>query len=318
MSYLHDLLFYQTITPLHVGCGQDVGVVDLPVIRERTTGYPFLPGSGIRGSLRQVFGSRDAGSVSSLFGPTAEESETGPRHAGCVAVHDARLLLFPVRSDQAPFLWITCPAVLQRFSRDVGVFLANPGAWPAPFGAAPGDEKVLGRFKGLVIYLEEMDFGVLPLPPDLSPWLAALGSALGVADLAARIAVVSDGTFHYFVTHATQVLQHNRLTSAKTVAQGQLFSVEAVPPEAVFYGFLGATEPRQPLKPEGEGAGAEEEPEEETGGPKTREQALAALKGLFTGTDACTWLQLGGDEGTGLGVTRIVRAAQDAGEPHAA
>jgi CRISPR-associated protein Cmr4 len=323
MSYLHDLLFYQTVTPLHVGCGQDVGVVDLPVIRERTTGYPFIPGSGIRGSLRQVFGSRDAGSVPWLFGPTAEESETGPRHAGCVAVHDARLLLFPVRSDRAPFLWITCPAVLHRFSRDAQVFLAEPGAWPAPAAASPGDEKLLGPFliqgaapdeasqNEVKVYLEEMDFLVLAPPPDLSPWLAALGSALGVADLAERTAVVSDGTFHYFVTHATQVLQHNRLTSAKTVAQGQLFSVESVPPEAVFYGFLGATEPRRPMKEEG----AEEE-KQEADGPKTREQAFAALRGLFSGDGPCTWLQLGGDEGTGLGVTRIVRAG-DAGESHA-
>src|SRR5436309_15986200 len=92
MSYLHNLLLYQPITPLHIGCGQDVGVVDLPVIRERTTGYPFIPGSGIRGSLRDTFSQRDAGSVPILFGPTAEASDSGPRYAGCVAVPDARPL----------------------------------------------------------------------------------------------------------------------------------------------------------------------------------------------------------------------------------
>jgi CRISPR-associated protein Cmr4 len=313
MSYLHDLLFYQTITPLHVGCGQDVGVVDLPVIRERTTGYPFIPGSGIRGVLRDVFERRDSGFVvSRLFGPTAEESETGPRHAGCVAVHDARLLLFPVRSDQAPFVWITCPAVLHRFSRDARVFLASPGGWPVPSVAAPGDEEILGSFPNQV-FLEEMDFGVQTMPADLSSWLAVLGSALGMGDLAARTALVSDKTFHYFVTHATQVVQHNRLTSAKTVAQGQLFSVEAVPPEAVFYGFLGATKPRHPSNGEGE---AETGEEPAAGGPETQEEALAALRGLFSGASACTWLQLGGDEGTGLGVTRLFRA-EGTGDSHA-
>ena len=202
--------------------------------------------------------------------------------------------------------------MLHRFSRDARVFLADPGAWPAPSVTASDDEEILAPFPGKVC-LEEMDFRVLALPPDLSSWLAALGSALGVADLAARTAVVSDGTFHYFVTHATQVVQHNRLTSAKTVAQGQLFSVEAVPPETVFYGFLGATEPRR--APEEE-AKSEAREEWEAGGPETREEALAALRGLFGDAGACTWLQLGGDEGTGLGVTRVVRA-EDAGDAHA-
>ena len=304
MSYLHNLLLYQPITPLHVGCGQDVGVVDLPVIRERT-GYPFIPGSGLRGSLRQAFTERDGASVMRLFGPTAEESENGPRHAGCVAVHDARLLLFPVRSDRAPFLWITCPAVLSRFSREVWIFLADAERWAVQSPASPTGEELLGAFMGDgQVCLEEME-STVQAPHGLDAWLAAVAAGLEIPDLAARTVVVSDSAFHYFVTHATQVVQHNRLTSAKTVAQGQLFSVEAVPPEAVFYGFLGVTDPRRPLEDKAEEAAGEEA--KQLDGPATREEAIDALRGFFTGSAA--WLQLGGDEGTGLGVTRLVWAS---------
>ena len=52
MAYKHSIVYYQNITPLHIGCGQDVGLVDNPIIREKTTGFPFIPGSSIRGVLR--------------------------------------------------------------------------------------------------------------------------------------------------------------------------------------------------------------------------------------------------------------------------
>lgn len=305
MSYVHKLLFYQTITPLHVGCGQDVGVVDLPVIRERTTGYPFIPGSGIRGSLRDVFENLQPEVVADLFGPTAEESDTGPRYAGCVAVHDARLLLFPVRSDQAPFVWITCPAVLSRFSRDLAVLLSAADAKGGPGApwSPPGDEQVIGPFQGKV-HLEEFEFtGQGALPVEVSSWLTRLAGLLDVEDLGRRTVLVSDRSFHHFVTHATQVLQHNRLDATKVVASGQLFSVEAVPPETVFYGFLGATQSRRP-KAEGPKTDGED-PAPAKPKISTREEALAALVEPFAGAGGRPYLQLGGDEGTGLGVTRL-------------
>ena len=43
-----------TRTPLHVGCGSSVGAVDQPVVRERHTGYPVIPGSAIKGVLADL------------------------------------------------------------------------------------------------------------------------------------------------------------------------------------------------------------------------------------------------------------------------
>ncbi len=40
-------------THVHPGAGQREGAVDLPVARERTTDYPFVPGSGVKGAVRE-------------------------------------------------------------------------------------------------------------------------------------------------------------------------------------------------------------------------------------------------------------------------
>jgi CRISPR-associated protein Cmr4 len=323
VTYQHALMFFQTVTPLHVGCGQDVGVVDLPVIRERTTGYPFIPGSGIRGALRDDFERRDrehtaddapasaaaakSSEIDLLFGPEARaDGDEEKRWAGCVAVHDAKILLFPVRSDQRVFLWITCPAVLARFAKDLEVFLPAAG-WPAPPIAAVGDEEVLWpALFAAPLYLEEFAFNlqggaqeIVATQAALRCWLEKAGDALAMHDLADRAVLVADRTFHHYVTHATAVLQHNRLTSAKTVEGGALFAVEAVPPEAVFYGFLGGTTSRRPPA-DGERR-------------LTPAEVLERLHmpwGAGTGP-AHTYLHLGGDEGTGLGVTRLTWAATE-------
>ena len=42
-------------------------------------------------------------------------------NAGAVAFSDARILAFPVRSLSGVFAWVTCPAVLDRLSRDFGL-----------------------------------------------------------------------------------------------------------------------------------------------------------------------------------------------------
>lgn len=47
--------FIKVITPLHVGSGQDLGIVDLPIQRERYTGFPKIEASGLKGSIREIF-----------------------------------------------------------------------------------------------------------------------------------------------------------------------------------------------------------------------------------------------------------------------
>lgn len=46
------MLYVYVETPLHAGSGASLGVVDLPIQRERVTGYPMIQASGIKGKLR--------------------------------------------------------------------------------------------------------------------------------------------------------------------------------------------------------------------------------------------------------------------------
>ncbi len=46
------LIYFFVETPLHAGSGRGLGAVDLPIQRERATGYPLVQASGIKGKLR--------------------------------------------------------------------------------------------------------------------------------------------------------------------------------------------------------------------------------------------------------------------------
>src|SRR5438128_7853487 len=70
-------LYLYVETPLHAGVGSGLSSIDLPIQRERTTQYPMIQGSGIKGKLRSVaedMVERKAGTltdekVTIMFGP---------------------------------------------------------------------------------------------------------------------------------------------------------------------------------------------------------------------------------------------------------
>src|SRR5581483_9391137 len=109
------LLFIYVETPLHPGSTRGLGAVDLPIQRERTTGYPIVQSSSLKGRLRAEAGSRlTTEEVEAVFGP---ETERAGDHAGALSTGDARLLLFPVRSLAGVSAWTTSVDLLARFRR---------------------------------------------------------------------------------------------------------------------------------------------------------------------------------------------------------
>ncbi len=42
------------LSPLHAGTGHSADVIDLPIARMKATGIPFVPGSSIKGTLRDA------------------------------------------------------------------------------------------------------------------------------------------------------------------------------------------------------------------------------------------------------------------------
>ena len=49
------LMWVHALSALHAGTGQGVGTIDLPIARERATNLPVVPGSSIKGCLRDTF-----------------------------------------------------------------------------------------------------------------------------------------------------------------------------------------------------------------------------------------------------------------------
>ncbi len=99
------MLFLHALTGLHPGSGTALGVVDLPVQRERHTGWPTIPGTSLKGVIRAEAKRLPlSDSFYAVFGP---DTQNAAEHAGAVAFTDARILAFPVRSLKGVFAWVS-------------------------------------------------------------------------------------------------------------------------------------------------------------------------------------------------------------------
>lgn len=240
------------LSPLHAGTGQSVDVVDLPIARTRATGIPFLPGSSLKGVLRErCRGPKESEESKAVFGPEHTEAD---KHAGAFAVTDARLLALPVRSFRGAFAWVSSPLLLALARRDLAAAklggglpevrpLAGPTAWVTKPSRVTHEE---GR--GAKVYLEDLD-----LPAEASGavdvwarWLARF-VAPGSDMFTGRLVVVDDDTMSFLLETATQIDARVRIDGETgTVAQGALWYEESLPAETLLLGLAMADQSRHP------------------------------------------------------------------------
>lgn len=228
------ILYLFTRTPLHVGAGASVGAIDQPIIRERHTGFPIIPGSSVKGVFRDHLQSLGPEPLEELFGKGGEGDNFA---AGRLSFGEARLLLFPVRSAKGAFAFVTSPLALQRYVRDAKLGLNVPSA-PADMGCLAGPKVTIPGKKAAV--LEEYRFNVEGEFP--KEWESALCQVLGdvvLAGAAGRIVLLSDGDMSHFARNACQINQHVRIDDESgTADDGGLFNEEAVPSETLFYSTI--------------------------------------------------------------------------------
>lgn len=306
MFQTHKVLFIHTESSLHVGSGRSLGAVDLPIQRERTTGYPMVQASSLKGKLRALADPRqnprsplsDA-ELEAVFGPDTLKAD---EHAGALAVGDAQLLLFPVRSLAGVFAWATSVNALARWRRIAalaGVDVTLPDL------AAPEADKVLVGTSTLLkagesVVLEEFSFAPVPRAEveALGQWLAQKALPAGPEyeywrrTLPQRLCILPDDAFRDFCLHATEVQTHVRLDpGTKTVASGALFTSESLPADSLLYAPLLASPSRK----------------QEVG--LDAAGVMAQVEALL---QAVPRAQLGGDETTGQGLVawRLAGGAQ--------
>lgn len=241
-----DLCVFYGLSPLHAGSGQALGAVDLPIQRERHTHWPHVQASGVKGALRDWFHRYYLAS-----GPACSDTETdaekltkrvfgsedGPEgavgQAGAISVTDARLLAFPVRSNVAPFVWVTCPGVLGRLARDLALCSTNLGTRVI----APDDNDsyiaVNGNMKESMI-LEDL---VVNPPKSASQETEQLKTLFsGLAPQIGRLAVISDEHFTFLVTTATEIQPQIAIDfGTGTTKDGSLRYQELLPADSVLY-----------------------------------------------------------------------------------
>jgi CRISPR-associated protein Cmr4 len=254
--------------------------VDLPVQRERHTGWPVIPGSSIKGVLRDACNPRngDDGMWEAAFGPAKIDSASGDAFAGALSLTDARLLAFPVRSLKGVFAWVTCPQAIQRWVRDLKVagVASHAPAFDVNEGEAPGSALQVQAVDVRVV-LEEFVFAPKEQNLDFFPVLGA--------EERKRLAILNDNDFTYFAKHATEVTARIKLNSeTKTVDKGALFYQEFLPAETLLYAVvLGA-------------------PSRKAGRDGSAEAMLSYLFGKLP-----EYLQIGGNETTGKGICKVVK-----------
>lgn len=252
-------LFLICETPLHAGSGSSLGLVDLPIQRERHTGLPKIEGSTIKGCIRSAL-SQSAlednafkEKVNIVFGPESKDEY----YAGALGFTDARLLLFPVKSARGVFAWITCPAVLHRLKADhatcgVSIDLTVPNFDEAsvPPGSLLFADKLqqnktdkhakLGCRK---IILEEYTIKVdKPDNKEAEQWAGWFAERLFAEDaywqekFKQSFVILRDEDFRDFAEMSTEVITRVKIDSEKGTVEGKaLFTEEYLPAESVLY-----------------------------------------------------------------------------------
>ncbi len=238
-------------TFIHPGSTQNQDAIDLPVARERSSGFPFIAGSSMKGAWLDFIEQSESehwhqDAIDQVFG-----KQEG---AGQLLFFDARLILLPVRSLADSYKWVTCPLVLERLTRDLtraGVRLAAalPDKMPSVAAGCYWGEPVTGELNKL--YLEERGFKCNP-ESGFDDWVLVLKSLIDCKAANERVskqlAILSDEDFAWFATNALPIQARNVLDEKK---QSQnLWYEEALPPDTLMYSLISqrGSQPQQAME----------------------------------------------------------------------
>lgn len=304
----YDVMFVDVITPLHNGSGEGLGIVDNPIMRERTTQFPIIQASSIKGVLRDAYEEKKSSDVVALFGPPPGQGE---EHAGAVSFGDGQILAFPVRSLKGCFVWVTSPLVLWRFYQKINLIgmgnifpeLKNlidklhSGLSKAMICPSGKDEILLKRDQSDPgkLLLEEF-----PIDCDDIKELEKFANEIGIKiyekgiddflknEFKKKLVVLHDDAFRYFVTNATEVIPNIRIGETGTTEDGSLRYTEFLPSETILYSILTFEKART----------------------SDNKSDAKHIKANFYKTKLSS-IQIGGDETTGKGIVKIVFAEEE-------
>lgn len=242
------LFWVHALSPLHVGSGRGLGYIDLPIIREKVTNFPYIPGSAVKGVLADYHHATDknrrANSMEAIaFG--LQSAQANESNSGSLVFTDARLVCMPVRSMAGTFAWCTSPTLLRRFKRDMeslgmtcSLDIPEP---PQEQGFHTQDSALVSETN---IYLEDLDI-IAMNNETASAWADFFAAKLFPQEEKERTAfvkrfiILADDVFNFLCETGTEVAAHIKIDpDKKTVAHGALWYEESLPAESILCGIV--------------------------------------------------------------------------------
>lgn len=232
------------LSALHVGTGQSVGTVDLPIARAKASNLPLVPGSAIKGVLRDEL-KIDTKDHKALFGPESTKADV-ETHAGAIAVGDANLLILPIRSFAGTVAFATCPFILKHYARDMAIKDKIPVPAAETANVCTQTELKLAN----KVALEDLDL-TANNNADTQAWATKIATALYPTDTAwqaeftKRFIILPDNIFSFLADTATEIRMRISIDrSTRIVKEGALWSEENLPAESVLWGVMGISQSR--------------------------------------------------------------------------
>lgn len=222
--------YLYSLSPIHCGGEGDLGNI-LEIAREVHTNFPYIPGSSLRGSLRDEvlqFAGKEV--ADRLFGKELANGEQMGVHQ--VWFGDARLLWVPMRTMSRQgsdvFTWVTCHSLL----RDHALIAKLPKVtFPEQaVGDRPGQYTVADAQVQVTAFSDEQK-GAIALAGD---WHSDLSSAVKSTWEKSRI-VLPDADFQVLMEHSLWTQVRNKIHDG-TGGSAEIFWTDVcIPRDTIFY-----------------------------------------------------------------------------------
>lgn len=246
----------KTVSPLHCGIGTGMNDIDLPVARSKVSGHPLIPGSTLKGVIKDEFRGderKDSLEAEALFGADNPDGQESKMFASAISMGDAVLLALPVRSFYGTFAYMASPYTLQKFKSVIARTTGNhcPDV-PTHLGLQQAndnyrvmlaEDSLLKSIDGSRVLFEELDLLVDEAGAD--EWAAVIADHFFDTDeeksmFKKRFAVIDDNALNFLCDTALPVDARIAIDETTgTVKQGALWYEETVPPETLFFSLVG-------------------------------------------------------------------------------
>jgi CRISPR-associated protein Cmr4 len=201
-----------------------------------------------------------------------------------MSVTDARILFMPVRSLTTHFRYVTCPALLKRFKKDLArLGFSELTEFTIPTVTA--DEAVC-EYSQNELYLEEFLFqSETGDVDDLISSLSVIFSPEVADEVKATLTIISDDQFRHIVRAATPLQARIAIENEnKVVKGGALWYEESLPPETIMYTTLSTV----------------------SGRGNTKQSAEVIRNSILDQVFDKPYLQVGGNETVGMGWFQVM------------